>query len=748
MSIHIRRYLFRFILFIPVVWLLIILIILQSNEISTNTSNNIKSKDHNINHRVGRDADEIDAFGGDALIRLRNHLVPLNNKSQHVETSSEAVRVIHEKPEQVAPPQLDNAKQDLNAPGEMGKAFDVDKEKLTPDERRKYDEGFQKNAFNAYVSDLISIHRSLPDVRDPGCRKIQYKAPPATASVVMCFHNEAWSVLLRSIHSIIDRTPPNLLKEIILVDDFSDMEHLKQPLDDYAKALGKVIIIRQSKREGLIRSRLAGAAAVKGDVIVFLDSHIEATEGWLEPLLDPISQNRTTVVTPVIDVIDDTTFKYNYGAVTSLSVGGFDWNLQFNWHGVPEHERKRRKHELEPVRTPTMAGGLFAISKLYFEELGTYDAGMDIWGGENLEMSFRIWMCGGILVTAPCSHVGHIFRKRSPYKWLPGVNVVKKNAVRVAEVWLDEYKKYYYERFNYDLGDYGDVSSRKLLREKLKCKSFKWFLTEIYPEQFIPGDAVASGEVRNLAAPFCVDGSTDHKNYHKPVIGYPCHSQGGNQFFMLSKLGEIRRDDGCLDFSGGINDANKDDKVIVYPCHGMRGNQQWLYKENNQLYHAVSNLCLTLSEDSKHLRMSTCDENNPRHKWSWKRKPLVETTKMENEIFLREFSQDKQDDNRIGKILFLQRLIRSHYVRRQFQQVRNEYLKTLSDIEGEVTIKPIEIIPTKQEPSKQKIVSLPTKDELLKKREEIAIELLWIEQAIQSRKDYLRLKSRYTTSVS
>lgn len=82
---------------------------------------------------------------------------------------------------------------------------------------------------------------------------------------------------------------------------------------------------------------------------------------------------------------------------------------------------------------------------------------MDIWGGENLEMSFRIWMCGGndlfslfrtclqlifvgTLVTAPCSHVGHIFRKRSPYKWLPGVNVVKKNAVRVAEVWLDEYK--------------------------------------------------------------------------------------------------------------------------------------------------------------------------------------------------------------------------------------------------------------------------------------------------------------------
>ena len=157
MSIHIRRYLFRFILFVPIVWLLIILILLQSNEITTKPSDNGNSKDRIINHRIGRDADEVDAFGGDALIRLRDRLVPMNNKSNTVEPSSEAVRVIRDKPEQVAAPQLDNAKQDLNSPGEMGKAFDVNKEKLTPDERRKYDDGFQQNAFNAYVSDLISI---------------------------------------------------------------------------------------------------------------------------------------------------------------------------------------------------------------------------------------------------------------------------------------------------------------------------------------------------------------------------------------------------------------------------------------------------------------------------------------------------------------------------------------------------------------------------------------------------------------
>jgi polypeptide N-acetylgalactosaminyltransferase len=50
--------------------------------------------------------------------------------------------------------------------GEHGNGVTVDKDKLAPEERKKYDDGWQNNAFNQYVSDQISLHRSLKDVRD------------------------------------------------------------------------------------------------------------------------------------------------------------------------------------------------------------------------------------------------------------------------------------------------------------------------------------------------------------------------------------------------------------------------------------------------------------------------------------------------------------------------------------------------------------------------------------------------------
>ena len=163
---------------------------------------------------------------------------------------------------------------------------------------------------------------------------------------------------------------------------------------------------------------MIGAKEVKGKTITFLDAHCECTEGWLEPLLNEIALNRKAVVCPIIDVISDDTFEYV--TASDMTWGGFNWKLNFRWYvfldidtydqfyfnsyiilkekilsfhryRVPQREMDRRGGDRsKPLHTPAIAGGLFSIDRDYFYEVGSYDEGMDIWGGENLEMSFRV----------------------------------------------------------------------------------------------------------------------------------------------------------------------------------------------------------------------------------------------------------------------------------------------------------------------------------------------------------------------
>ncbi|KAI6065316.1 Polypeptide N-acetylgalactosaminyltransferase [Aix galericulata] len=290
-----------------------------------------------------------------------------------------------------------------------------------------------------------NVSKATENGRSRRCKTKVYPDELPNTSVVIVFHNEAWSTLLRTVYSVINRSPHHLLAEIILVDDASEREFLKTSLENYVKKLEVSIkIIRMEQRSGLIRARLRGAAASTGQVITFLDAHCECTLGWLEPLLARIKEDRKTVVCPIIDVISDDTFEYMAGS--DMTYGGFNWKLNFRWYPVPQREMDRRKGDRTlPVRTPTMAGGLFSIDRNYFEEIGTYDAGMDIWGGENLEMSFRIWQCGGSLEIVTCSHVGHVFRKATPYTFPGGTgHVINKNNRRLAEVWMDEFKDFFY----------------------------------------------------------------------------------------------------------------------------------------------------------------------------------------------------------------------------------------------------------------------------------------------------------------
>lgn len=261
-----------------------------------------------------------------------------------------------------------------------------------------------------------------------------------------------------------------------------------------------------------------------------------------------------------------------------------------------------------------MAGGLFSIHRNYFEKIGTYDSGMDIWGGENLEMSFRIWQCGGTLLIATCSHVGHVFRKSTPYTFPGGTGqIINKNNRRLAEVWMDEYKDFFYIITPGVLRqDYGDVSARQKLREKLQCKPFKWYLDNIYPDSQIPGSFVSLGEVRNDDTGQCLD--TMGKKENEKVGMFNCHGMGGNQVWAYTGNQELRCDDICLDVS------RRGGPVMMVKCHHLKGNQMWEYDSNtHHLKHSVTQQCLQSPEgtSSKLPSLSTCSSSS-RQKWTLK----------------------------------------------------------------------------------------------------------------------------------
>ena len=119
----------------------------------------------------------------------------------------------------------------------------------------------------------------------------------------------------------------------------------------------------------------------------YLLSHVEVNQNWLEPLLSRIKESRTNVVTPIIDVINADTFDYT---PSPLVRGGFNWGLNFKWDAIPRSELQSDADFASPFRSPTMAGGLFAIDKTFFDDLGGYDPGLNVWGGENLELSFKV----------------------------------------------------------------------------------------------------------------------------------------------------------------------------------------------------------------------------------------------------------------------------------------------------------------------------------------------------------------------
>uniref|UniRef100_A0A3B4ZMK8 Polypeptide N-acetylgalactosaminyltransferase n=1 Tax=Stegastes partitus TaxID=144197 RepID=A0A3B4ZMK8_9TELE len=461
---------------------------------------------------------------------------------------------------------------------------------------------FEIYGYNVFLSNRLPLDRKIPDTRDGRCLRKKYPKDLPTVSVVLIYINEALSVIQRAIRSIITHTPKKLLKEIILVDDCSTYNDLGKKLQDYIDLIhkerpGLIKKVRHRRQMGLSQSRISGWEHATADVVVILDAHIEATEGWAEPLLARIKMDRTVVVSPVFDKVH---FDDLHVEPYVASSHGFDWALWCMYESFSSDWLKVEDYS-QPGKSPSVMG-IFAADRRFLGEIGGLDGGMTIYGGENVELGIRVWLCGGSVEVVPCSKIAHIERSHKPYA--PDLsNAMKRNALRVAEIWLDEYKKNPFIAWNVPLEnhgiDIGDVSERKKLRERLKCKPFKWYIDNVYPSLETWDNLLGYGVLQNsFIKGSCVDQGPVPGNI--PVL-YECHFQEPQYCYYNTDseiiIGLIKSHK--YNTNRCLVDPGAGSTPTLHECQMAKTNSlnmHWDFKQGQAIRNKETNRCLEIAQ--------------------------------------------------------------------------------------------------------------------------------------------------------
>jgi len=179
-------------------------------------------------------------------------------------------------------------------------------------------------------------------------------------------------------------------------------------------ATSKQVRLIRAGALGVARARNAAALEASGKTLVFLDAHMNLHEGWWEPLVELLARPSVAAAQPCIVGVCPGEAK-GYGE----RFRGPDLTLEW----LP-----RRSPDPYPI--PILCGCCFAIRRDLFLKVGGLDGGMIGWGSEDCELSLRLWRLGYQIWIDPRVVIGHLFRKKAPYRidW----SVVLHNRLRLA----------------------------------------------------------------------------------------------------------------------------------------------------------------------------------------------------------------------------------------------------------------------------------------------------------------------------
>ena len=365
--------------------------------------------------------------------------------------------------------------------------------------------------WNKRAAELVGmVRQNARDTRSAKCKRNPVDASKITldTSIIITLCEEQPTVLVRTLRTILKNSPKKLVKEIILVDDGSKPEYWKQlypfsftpryhptehstvdpnkklPLLEYLKAISPKVKYLKQARNGFIRARVAGIKMSTAATFTIMESHSEPVPGWLEALLWELQKNPKTMANPVITQIHHHSFAQLNPVYQVMT---YNYLFEMKW-GELNSKFERTKDHI-PFNSPVHAGGIYAIKRSFYDSLLGYDPLMRGFSSENLDLAFQVWMCngGGRNIVVPCSHVGHVYRDKSPAASIGLFNShnVNLNKKILIDSWLrpgkfrnDVLKERHHDLDNFKVDDTKALEARK---EWIKshCKDFDWFFKRV-----------------------------------------------------------------------------------------------------------------------------------------------------------------------------------------------------------------------------------------------------------------------------
>lgn len=215
--------------------------------------------------------------------------------------------------------------------------------------------------------------------------------------------------LAETLNDLIDKTPPELIKQIIICDENGQINKEEYPLNDWD-------IIIPTQQSGKSRAYNQAAQQATSPTLVFLQSPAKFSNNWLDLALQQLAAR--TIVSPAARTFNPHLWSFEN---QSWKRYGLRWDFSIYDH------RPRKKHS--PV-----AAHCLIIQKEFFEELQGFIESFEPTGGENICLSLKCWFANGTITIAEDSEIGIV----------PEIETSSGNITRMVDAWFPQFSEAYH----------------------------------------------------------------------------------------------------------------------------------------------------------------------------------------------------------------------------------------------------------------------------------------------------------------